>query len=143
MPLRIGVLLLLLVPGKLGPALHTEAYLAVDLPEPWRVGVASWYGPGYYGRRTASGEIFTGQDLTFAHRTLPFGTVVEFKYGGKVVVARCNDMGPYIRGRDFDLSERLAEILGMKREGVVEVMWRVRGEGAYTSGENVVAGAPA
>lgn len=60
------------------------------------IAIASWYGPGYEGKTTASGEVFSPDSLTFAHRTLPFGTVVEFSYKGRKVVARCNDRGPYV-----------------------------------------------
>ncbi|PZN08037.1 MAG: hypothetical protein DIU76_03480 [Bacillota bacterium] len=89
--------------------------------------MASWYGPGFYGRPTASGEIFTGRELTAAHRTLPFGTVLLVRYPetGRSVQVRINDRGPYVEGRDLDLSEAAAEALGMIAVGVAPVVYRV------------------
>jgi rare lipoprotein A len=84
-------------------------------------GVASWYGPGFHGRRTASGERFNTHDLTAAHRTLPFGsrvTVVNEKTGRSVVV-RINDRGPYAHGRVIDLSQAAAKAIGV--DGVARV----------------------
>jgi len=78
-------------------------------------GVASWYGPGFHGRKTASGEIFNQDALTAAHKHLPFGTkvkVVDQKTGRSVVV-RINDRGPYAHGRVIDLSKASASALGI------------------------------
>lgn len=78
-------------------------------------GIASWYGPGFHGRRTASGERFDQNDLTAAHRTLPFGTrvrVVDEKTGRSVIV-RINDRGPFAHGRVIDLSRGAAQALGI------------------------------
>lgn len=74
--------------------------------------VASWYGNEFHGRRTASGEIFNQWDFTVAHRTLPFGTFVAIEYKGRKIVAMVNDRGPFIAGREFDLSRGCAEALG-------------------------------
>ena len=78
-------------------------------------GRASWYGPGFHGRRTASGETFNTNDLTAAHRTLPFGTRVRVvnKRTGKSVVVRINDRGPYAHGRVIDLSRASAQAIGL------------------------------
>lgn len=78
-------------------------------------GRASWYGPGFHGRRTASGETFNTHDLTAAHRTLPFGTRVRVvnKRTGKSVVVRINDRGPYAHGRVIDLSRASAQAIGL------------------------------
>ncbi|MFC0283950.1 septal ring lytic transglycosylase RlpA family protein [Camelimonas abortus] len=78
-------------------------------------GVASWYGPGFYGRKTASGERYTGAGLTAAHRTLPFGSLarVTDKRTGRSIVVRINDRGPFRRGRVIDLSRAAARALGM------------------------------
>jgi rare lipoprotein A len=88
-------------------------------------GKASWYGPGFEGKRTASGERFDPDALTAAHRTLPFGTRLEVTYPrtGESVVVRINDRGPYAHGRIIDLSEAAAEEIGLKSrgEGVVEI----------------------
>ena len=78
-------------------------------------GLASWYGPGFHGRKTASGERFDQNDMTAAHKTLPFGTrvkVVDEKTGRSIVV-RINDRGPFKPGRVIDLSKQAAQALGM------------------------------
>ena len=80
-------------------------------------GVASWYGPGFAGRRTASGERFNPSEYTAAHRTLPFGSKVRVTMGGRSVVVRINDRGPFHGGRVIDLSQAAAEDLGLRRAG--------------------------
>jgi len=84
-------------------------------------GIASWYGNEYHGRTTASGERFDENQLTAAHRTLPFGSVVRVKNlkNGQTVKVRINDRGPFVRGRIIDVSKRAAHELGMLRDGVV------------------------
>jgi len=81
--------------------------------------VASWYGPGFHGKRTASGERFNQNDLTAAHRTLRFGTKVRVCRGKRCVVVRINDRGPFIKGRTIDLSRAAAMAIGLK--GVARV----------------------
>lgn len=75
-------------------------------------GVASWYGNELRGHRTASGERFNPGGLTAAHRTLPLGTHVRVWHGGRSVVVRINDRGPFVRGRVMDLSRGAAASLG-------------------------------
>jgi rare lipoprotein A len=91
------------------------------------IGTASYYGPGFYGNRTANGEVFTPGSMTAAHRTLPFGTRVKVinENTGKSVIVRINDRGPFIGGRIIDLSETAAEALGMKTSGVAPVKIQV------------------
>lgn len=86
-------------------------------------GGASWYGPGFAGRRTASGEVFDPSQLTAAHRTLPFGTLVRVTdvATGAAVVVRINDRGPFVPDRVIDLSRGAAEVLGSVRRGVIHV----------------------
>lgn len=86
-------------------------------------GVASWYGPGFYGLRTASGEVFKQSGLTAAHRSLPFGTrvLVSNLKNGKYVWVRINDRGPFIKGRIIDLSRRAADRIGLTPSGVQKV----------------------
>ena len=86
-------------------------------------GLAPWYGKPYHGRPTASGERFNRHDLTAAHRTLPFGTVVEVKHlgNGRSVKVTINDRGPFVKGRILDLSEAAAKRLNMVNEGVARV----------------------
>jgi rare lipoprotein A len=83
--------------------------------------MASWYGPGFQGRRTANGERFNTHELTAAHRSLPFGTRVRVtnKTNGRSVVVRINDRGPYAGGRVIDLSNASAQAIGVS--GVAKV----------------------
>ncbi|WP_394701368.1 septal ring lytic transglycosylase RlpA family protein [Marispirochaeta aestuarii] len=87
-------------------------------------GGASWYGPGFHGRITASGERFNTNDLTAAHKTLPFGTRVRVTNtaNGKSVTVRINDRGPFVQGRIIDLSRAAAEQLGMLESGTAQVL---------------------
>ncbi|MEK0084207.1 septal ring lytic transglycosylase RlpA family protein [Benzoatithermus flavus] len=88
-----------------------------------QVGVASWYGPGFHGRRTASGEPFDQDDLTAAHRDLPLGSEVTVTNleNGRSIVVQINDRGPYVKGRVIDLSKAAARRLGIIEEGVAKV----------------------
>ncbi|MCJ7451425.1 MAG: septal ring lytic transglycosylase RlpA family protein [Steroidobacteraceae bacterium] len=81
----------------------------------------SWYGPGFHGRQTASGEIFDSGDLTMAHRSLPLGSEVRVTNldNGRSVVLRVNDRGPYVGGRIADLSRAAAKRLDFLDDGVV------------------------
>lgn len=94
---------------------------------PMIVGKASWYGRGFHGKRTASGEKFNMYDLTAAHRTLPFGTMLEITYlkTNQKVDVRVNDRGPFIRGRVVDISYQAAKSLGLLADGHGEVEVRV------------------
>lgn len=85
--------------------------------------IASWYGKKFQGRKTSSGELFDLNKLTAAHKTLPLGSLVylKVKKTGRSVLVRINDRGPWIKGRDFDLSEAAAERLGVKRDGIAPV----------------------
>ncbi len=83
--------------------------------------VCSWYGPGFNGRGTASGQIFNEDDLTCASRTLPFGTVLALTRGNRRVIVYVNDRGPYIDGRDLDLSKAAAQELGFSGVATVDV----------------------
>lgn len=98
--------------------------LAGESLKEFQRGHASWYGPGFHGRRTASGERFDMQDLTAAHRTLPFGTVVRVHslVNGRDVDVRITDRGPYSGNRIIDLSRAAAEELGMLGMGFKEVV---------------------
>jgi rare lipoprotein A len=89
--------------------------------KPIQTGAASWYGPGFHGKRTANGETFNTNALTAAHKTLPFGTQVRVKNErtGKSVVVRINDRGPYAHGRVIDLSKAAAEAVGIACVGQV------------------------
>lgn len=86
-------------------------------------GQASWYGPRFHGRLTASGETYDMYALTAAHKTLPFGTVVRVrsKALGREVDVRINDRGPFAPGRVIDVSRAAAEALGLVDAGVADV----------------------
>ncbi|MBE9179019.1 septal ring lytic transglycosylase RlpA family protein [Oculatella sp. LEGE 06141] len=86
-------------------------------------GLASWYGPGFNGRRSASGEVFNQNAMTAAHRNLPFGTQVRVTNlnNGQSVVVRINDRGPFSRHRIIDLSAGAARAVGLMQAGVAPV----------------------
>jgi rare lipoprotein A len=90
-------------------------------------GMASWYGGSLNGGPTASGERFNQDDLTAAHRTLPFGARVRVtnQKNQRQVTVRINDRGPFSRGRVIDLSRAAARLLGMIDDGVVPVLVEV------------------
>ncbi len=106
---------------------------AVTVPErkPVDRGVASWYGKDFHGRRTANGERYDMNDLTAAHRTLPFGTLLEVRNvrTGRSVVVRVNDRGPFSKSRVLDLSYGAAREIGLVRAGTgpVEMYLASRG----------------
>lgn len=81
---------------------------------PARADVASWYGPGFHGRKTASGERFDQNAMTAAHKQLAFGRRVQVTNlaTGRSVVVRINDRGPYAHGRSIDLSRAAARAVG-------------------------------
>ena len=82
--------------------------------------IASFYGPGFHGNRTANGERFNSYASTAAHKSLPFGTELRVCYSTCEVV-RINDRGPYIHGRSLDLSEGTARRIGLHSRGVGQV----------------------
>ncbi|EDY39862.1 rare lipoprotein A [Cyanobium sp. PCC 7001] len=90
-------------------------------------GQASWYGPGFYGRRTASGERFRRGTLTAAHRTLPFGTKVRVTNlrNGRSTVVRINDRGPFHGNRVIDLAHGAASEVGLTASGLAPVKLEV------------------
>jgi rare lipoprotein A len=98
-------------------------YYPREQPDYDETGIASWYGPTFYGRKTANGEIYNGDDLTAAHKTLPLPVNVRVTNldNGKSLVVRVNDRGPYARGRIIDLSKRAAELLDVSRAGTARV----------------------
>ena len=87
------------------------------------IGMASWYGPGFHGRRTSSGEIYDMYQLTAAHRELPLGTwiMVANLDNGRAVEVRVNDRGPFVADRIVDVSYGAARLLGMIGPGVIPV----------------------
>ncbi len=96
---------------------------AVQPGDPFRGGLASFYGEGFDGKLTANGEQFDRAKFTAAHKTLPFGTCVKVTAveTGRSVKVRVNDRGPYVAGRVIDLSEAAARELGIFDRGVAQV----------------------
>ena len=92
--------------------------------------VASWYN--HPGRVTANGEMYNPEALTAAHKTLPFGSIVRVRRvdTGDEVTVRINDRGPFIKGREIDLSFEAAKRLGMIEDGLVKVEIKVVSEGS-------------
>jgi rare lipoprotein A len=99
---------------------------AIARPE---LGIASWYGYPYHGHQAANGEIYDMEELTAAHRTLPFGTLVHVRnlQNEKAVDVRINDRGPFIDGRIIDLSKAAARAIGLIMPGITPVLVEVIG----------------
>lgn len=117
-------------------------------PEPLNVyyGKASYYDEYFNGRRTANGEIFSHTLLTAAHPTWPFNTKVRITNlaNNNTVVVRINDRGPFIKGRQIDLSKQAAKVLGFLKSGVVEVKmevlkWGIRSDSAIVPSPKLMA----
>jgi rare lipoprotein A len=98
-------------------------YYPREQPAYDETGIASWYGPTFYGKRTANGELYDGSQLTAAHKTLPLPVNVRVTNleNGKSIIVRVNDRGPYARGRIIDLSKRAAELLDVVQTGTARV----------------------
>lgn len=112
------------------PAMTTSSsgHAAVAVPPKHEErGQASYYSDRLAGRSTASGEPYAPKELTAAHRTLPFGTIVRIwrPKNGRAIEVRINDRGPHVRGRIVDLSRRGAEAIGLIRDGVDDVVLTV------------------
>ena len=119
--------------------LVTAARPAVSAsPRPVQLGLASWYGPGFHGEETASGEIFDQREMVAAHRSLPLGSVVRVTnlQNQRRVVLRVIDRGPYGRnyrkGTIIDVSKGAARRLGFVRDGLVRVRVEVLRFGGET-----------
>jgi rare lipoprotein A len=120
------VLAAVLLAGACGPK-HFRFPAPVDPPVGFvQTGVASWYGPGYHGRKTSSGEVFDQDELTAAHMTFTFGTQVRVTLlsTGRSVVVRINDRFPNKR-RVIDLSKGAARKIGLIGPGIGEVRLEV------------------
>ena len=83
---------------------------------------ASWY---MHGKKTANGERFNPNGMTAAHRNLPFGTKLHLTYNDRSVIVRINDRGPFVRGKQLDLSRGAAQQLGCIQRGSCKVIYRV------------------
>ncbi len=89
----------------------------------YQTGIASWYGGYFHGRDTASGEVYDKNEISAAHKTLPFGTIVKVKNleNGRELTLKINDRGPFVKGRIIDLSEEAAKQLGFRNKGTAKV----------------------
>jgi rare lipoprotein A len=98
-------------------------YYPREQPDYDETGIASWYGPTFYGHHTANGEMYDGNALTAAHKTLPLPVNVRVTNldNGKSLIVRVNDRGPFARGRIIDLSKRAAELLDVVQTGTARV----------------------
>lgn len=119
----IGSFPCLLLTLALTPTLEAPLVARASQPIPvMRVwyGAASWYGPTFEGRTTASGELYDMTAMTAAHPTLPFGSMVRLinPRNGHSAIVRINDRGPFIDGRELDVSYQVAEKLGLINRGV-------------------------
>lgn len=110
------------VPLSTSPTIPAEP-AAKSTALPASTGPASWYGPGFTGKKTASGDIFDDDKFTAAHKTLPFGSKAKVTNlsNGKWVKVEINDRGPFVGNRIIDLSQAAAHALGMIDHGVVQV----------------------
>lgn len=110
-------------PSQIEPSPPIARIPAPSQPTMMETGLASWYGPKFHGKLTASGEVFNQEKFTAAHPTLPWGSRVKVTNldNGKSVEVRINDRGPFGRGRIIDVSRAAARALGMVGRGVTTV----------------------
>ena len=122
------------------PGIADTSFLEILSPARTLSGRVSWYGPGFHGRRTANGERFDREDMTAAHKTLPFGSLVRVvdERSGKAVLVRINDRGPYSGGRILDLSEGAASRLGIKSRGTATARVELYSTGTKSGDEPAV-----
>lgn len=109
----------------------TSAPAATSAKKVRSVGLATWFGPGFFGNRTACGQVLVPGLVGVAHRTLPCGTLVRVSYHGRALVLPVVDRGPYTTGVDWDLTEGAALALGV--DGTARIHTRVVGRTAVTS----------
>ncbi len=119
--IRWLLLMFVIAPGVEAPAIAHPSQSAKPI-RVWHC-VASWYGSYFEDRLTASGEPFSQHGATAAHRTLPFGTLVRVlnPQTGRSRVVRINDRGPFVEGREIDVSYSIARELGFEERGVARV----------------------
>lgn len=120
---------------KLGQSYRVsgKTYVPRYQPDYDEEGMASWYGPGFHGKKTANGETYNQHDMTAAHTTLPLPSIVKVTYlkTGKSAYARVNDRGPFAHSRIIDLSQAVAEEIGLRRDGVGRVRVQYMPEESY------------
>lgn len=126
MTLALSVLIFIGIAPVLSAKEARHHPTSVGYAKPVR-GMASFYHEKFNGRLTASGEIFNNSDMTAAHLSLPFGSMVKVTNmrNGRSVVVRINDRGPHVKGRIIDLSRAAAKKIGISRAGVARVKLQV------------------
>ena len=114
-------------PAVVAPAVSAPPKAPKTLVVSTSTGEASWYGPGFFGNRTANGEVFRPGTMTAAHRTLPFGTKVKVTNlrNGKETIVRINDRGPFSGHRVIDIAHGAAHHLGLVSSGIAQVKLEV------------------
>ena len=112
------------IPNKYQQKIRKLAKIPIDSTvSSQMIGEASWYGPGFHGKKTANGEIYDQEDMTAAHKILPINTIVRVTNieNDRSIVVRINDRGPYKKNRIIDLSRQAAEKLSMFKTGLAPV----------------------
>lgn len=119
-------------------------YVPAHEPNYNEVGIASWYGPTFHGKDSASGEVFDENDLTAAHPTLPIPSLVRVTNleNGRTVIVRVNDRGPFVDDRIIDLSKAAGAALNMHAKGTAKVRVEYVGAAPLNGGGQVAAPAP-
>lgn len=108
--------------GGDGTMIESLALMVMPLPH---TALVSWYGEPFHGRITASGAVYDMHDMTAAHRSLPFGAVVRLQCGARGCTVTITDRGPFVDGREFDLSRAAFLSLASLETGLVWVQWEV------------------
>jgi rare lipoprotein A len=121
--LVLAVVLLLPISAEIGARENPPDIPGKPVEDYQLEGVASWYGGKFQGRLTANGEVFDTNQLTAAHRELPFGTIVRVTNttNARTVVVRINDRGPFVDDRVIDLSRAAADLIGLTSAGIAPV----------------------
>ncbi len=116
-----------IAPSRVPPPVRSSIDPRATETRATQTGIASWYGPGFHGKPTASGVIYNQNDLTAAHQTLPLGTrvLVTNLENGRAIDVTINDRGPFAKGRIIDLSFGAGEALGMIGPGTIPVRLEV------------------
>ena len=144
--LALAACLLAPVPSALAGGSVTGGVSSAQAPAPnarpaSRKALATWFGPGFYGQRTACGQLLSPAVLGLANRTLPCGTLVNVSYRGRHLVLPVIDRGPYANGADWDLTAQAARALGI--EDTVRIRARVVGSVPNNATLGLPPGAPA
>ena len=105
----------------------------------YQIGMASYYAEDFHGLTTASGSIFDMNDYTVAHKTLPFGTILEITnlWNKEKIIVKVTDRGPYAKGRILDVSKQVGKKLGIIKHGYTKVKLKILFRGKNARGANL------